>query len=77
MMAPSMVVNLLATAHCSQDESKYKEDLFPLAYKETEDEKDLKYNLLRFFDAALEARSYNVCERTSYGLCLKSGRRLV
>jgi hypothetical protein len=49
-MVPSMGVNSRVKAHCSQDGRKYTEDIFSMAYKHTEDEKDLEYTFLRISD---------------------------
>ncbi|XP_023704224.1 uncharacterized protein LOC111862788 isoform X2 [Cryptotermes secundus] len=49
-MAPSIGVNLRVTGHCSQGGRKYMEDMFSVAYQQTEDEKDLEYAFFGIFD---------------------------
>ncbi len=50
-MAPSSIgVNLRVTGHCNQGDRKYMEDVFSVAYQQTEDEKDLEYAFFGIFD---------------------------
>jgi len=49
-MAPSIGVNLRVTGHCNQGGRKYMEDVFSVAYQQTEDEKDLEYAFFGIFD---------------------------
>lgn len=49
-MAPSLGVNLRVTGHCNQGGRKYMEDVFSVAYQQTEDEKDLEYAFFGIFD---------------------------
>lgn len=49
-MAPSLGVNLRVTGHCNQGGRKYMEDVFSVAYQQTEDEKDLEYAYFGIFD---------------------------
>ena len=45
-MSPSSIgVNLRVTGHCNQGGRKYMEDVFSVAYQQTEDEKDLEYGI--------------------------------
>jgi len=63
-MAPSLGVNLRVTGHCNQGGRKYMEDVFSVAYQQTEDEKDLEYAYFGIFDghggreAALYAKTH-------------------
>jgi protein phosphatase 1D len=48
---PSTIgVNLRVTGHCSQGGRKYMEDVFCVAYQQTEDDKDLEYAFFGIFD---------------------------
>jgi protein phosphatase 1D len=49
-MAPSIGVNLRVTGHCNQGGRKYMEDVFSVAYQQTDDEKDLEYAFFGIFD---------------------------
>jgi len=49
-MAPSLGVNLRVTGHCNQGGRKYMEDIFSVAYQQTDDEKDLEYAFFGIFD---------------------------
>src|SRR5688572_5099443 len=49
-MSPSIGVNLRVTGHCNQGGRKYMEDIFSVAYQQTEDEKDLEYAFFGMFD---------------------------
>lgn len=49
-MPSSINVNLRVTGHCSQGARKYMEDMFSVAYQQTEDEKDLEYAFFGIFD---------------------------
>lgn len=49
-MAPSIGVNLRVTGHLSQGGRKHMEDMFSVAYQQTEDEKDLEYAFFGIFD---------------------------
>ena len=49
-MAPTLGVNLRVTGHCNQGGRKYMEDVFSVAYQQTEDEKDLEYAYFGIFD---------------------------
>ncbi|KPJ12984.1 Protein phosphatase 1D [Papilio machaon] len=49
-MPPSIGVNLRVTGHCSQGGRKYMEDLFSVAYQQTEDERDLEYAFFGIYD---------------------------
>ncbi|XP_067015413.1 uncharacterized protein Pp2C1 [Anabrus simplex] len=49
-MAPSIGVNLRVTGHCSQGGRKYMEDMFSVAYQQTDNEKDLEYAFFGIFD---------------------------
>ena len=56
-MAPSIGLNLRVTGYCNQGGRRYMEDVFSVAYQQTEDEKDLEYAYfgnfsLIFFDFA-------------------------
>ena len=42
-MAPSIGLNLRVTGYCNQGGRRYMEDVFSVAYQQTEDEKDLEY----------------------------------
>ena len=46
----SIGVNLRVTGHCNQGGRKYMEDVFSVAYQQTEDEKDLEYAYFGIFD---------------------------
>ena len=46
----SIGVNLRVTGHCNQGGRKYMEDVFSVAYQQTEDEKDLEYAFFGIFD---------------------------
>ena len=50
IMAPSLGVNLRVTGHCNQGGRKYMEDIFSVAYQQTDDEKDLEYAFFGIFD---------------------------
>jgi len=43
-------VNLRVTGHCNQGGRKYMEDVFSVAYQQTDDEKDLEYAFFGIFD---------------------------
>lgn len=49
-MPASIGVNLRVTGHSKQGGRKYMEDLFSVAYQQTEDEKDLEYAFFGIFD---------------------------
>ena len=49
-MAPSIGLNLRVTGHCNQGGRKYMEDVFSVAYQQTEDEMDLEYAFFGIFD---------------------------
>ena len=49
-MAHSLGVNLRVTAHCNPGGRKYMEDIFSVAYQQTDDEKDLEYAFFGIFD---------------------------
>ncbi|KAG8235939.1 hypothetical protein J437_LFUL017164 [Ladona fulva] len=49
-MAPTIGVNLRVTGHCNQGGRKHMEDMFSVAYQQTEDEKDLEYAYFGIFD---------------------------
>ena len=49
-MSPSIGVNLRVTGHCNQGGRKYMEDVFSVAYQQTEDEKDLEFAFFGIFD---------------------------
>ena len=49
-MAPSLGVNLRVTGHCHQGGRKYMEDVFSVAYQQTEDDKDIEYAFFGIFD---------------------------
>ena len=49
-MAPSLGVNLRVTGHCNQGGRKYMEDIFSVAYQQTDDEKDLEYAFFGIVD---------------------------
>ncbi|XP_043203638.1 uncharacterized protein LOC122371405 [Amphibalanus amphitrite] len=49
-MAPNIGVNLRVTGHCNQGDRRYMEDVFSVAYQQTEDEKDLEYAFFGIFD---------------------------
>ena len=49
-MAPSIGLNLRVTGYCNQGGRKYMEDVFSVAYLQTEDEKDLEYAFFGIFD---------------------------
>ncbi|XP_059048198.1 serine/arginine repetitive matrix protein 1 [Achroia grisella] len=49
-MPASIGVNLRVTGHCSQGGRKYMEDLFSVAYQQTEDERDLEYAFFGIYD---------------------------
>lgn len=49
-MAPSIGLNLRVTGYCNQGGRKYMEDVFSVAYQQTEDEKDLEYAYFGIFD---------------------------
>ncbi|CAB3245936.1 unnamed protein product [Arctia plantaginis] len=49
-MPASIGVNLRVTGHCSQGGRKYMEDLFAVAYQQTEDERDLEYAFFGIYD---------------------------
>ncbi len=46
----SIGVNLRVTGHCNQGGRKYMEDVFSVAYQQTDDEKDLEYAFFGIFD---------------------------
>ncbi len=48
--APSIGLNLRVTGYCNQGGRKYMEDVFSVAYQQTEDEKDLEYAFFGIFD---------------------------
>ena len=50
VMAPSIGLNLRVTGHCNQGGRKYMEDVFSVAYQQTEDEMDLEYAFFGIFD---------------------------
>ena len=43
-------LNLRVTGHCNQGGRKYMEDVFSVAYQQTEDELDLEYAFFGIFD---------------------------
>ena len=49
-MVASLGVNLRVTGHCNQGGRKYMEDVFSVAYQQTDDEKDLEYAYFGIFD---------------------------
>ena len=49
-MSPSIGLNLRVTGHCNQGGRKYMEDVFSVAYQQTEDEMDLEYAFFGIFD---------------------------
>lgn len=49
-MSPSIGLNLRVTGHCNQGGRKYMEDVFSVAYQQTEDELDLEYAFFGIFD---------------------------
>ncbi|CAG0898934.1 unnamed protein product [Darwinula stevensoni] len=49
-MAPSIGVNLRVTGHLNQGGRKYMEDVFCVAYQQTEDDRDLEYAFFGIFD---------------------------
>ena len=49
-MAPSIGLNLRVTGYVNQGGRKYMEDVFSVAYQQTEDEKDLEYAFFGIFD---------------------------
>ena len=49
-MAPSIGLNLRVTGHCNQGGRKYMEDVFSVAYQQTDDEMDLEYAFFGIFD---------------------------
>ncbi|CAG0913918.1 unnamed protein product [Notodromas monacha] len=49
-MSTSIGVNLRVTGHCCQGGRKYMEDVFCVAYQQTEDDKDLEYAFIGIFD---------------------------
>lgn len=49
-MAPTIGVNLRVTGHCNQGSRKHMEDMFSVAYQQTEDELDLEYAYFGIFD---------------------------
>ena len=69
-MAPTLGVNLRVTGHCNQGGRKYMEDVFSVAYQQTEDEKDLEYAYFGIFDGhgGREAALYAKVS------CIKSSR---
>ena len=48
--SPSIGLNLRVTGYCNQGGRKYMEDVFSVAYQQTEDEKDLEYAFFGIFD---------------------------
>lgn len=59
-MPASIGVNLRVTGHCSQGGRKYMEDLFSVAYQQTEDGRDLEYAFFGIYDGhgGSEAAAY-------------------
>ncbi|KAK6620636.1 hypothetical protein RUM43_010929 [Polyplax serrata] len=49
-MAPTFGVNLRVTGHCNQGSRRHMEDMFSVAYQQTEDELDLEYAYFGIFD---------------------------
>ena len=49
-MNSSLGVNLRVTGHCNQGDRKYMEDMFCVAYQQTEDGEDLEYAYFGIFD---------------------------
>ena len=47
---PSMGLNLRVTGYSNQGGRKYMEDVFSVAYEETENRKDLEYAFFGIFD---------------------------
>ena len=47
---PTIGLNLRVTGYCNQGGRKYMEDVFSVAYQQTEDEKDLEYAFFGIFD---------------------------
>ena len=43
-------LNLRVTGHCNQGGRKYMEDVFSVAYQQTEDELDLEYAFFGIYD---------------------------
>lgn len=48
--SPTIGLNLRVTGYCNQGGRKYMEDVFSVAYQQTEDEKDLEYAFFGIFD---------------------------
>lgn len=76
-MAPSIGLNLRVTGHCNQGGRKYMEDVFSVAYQQTEDEMDLEYAFFGIFDghggkeAALFAKvSSSSITLVKYAICV-------
>ena len=71
-MAPTLGVNLRVTGHCNQGGRKYMEDVFSVAYQQTEDEKDLEYAYFGIFDGhgGREASLYAKVSCTKTGFFL-------
>lgn len=74
-MAPSIGLNLRVTGHCNQGGRKYMEDVFSVAYQQTEDEMDLEYAFFGIFDghggkeAAIYAKEHlmdNITKQQSF-----------
>jgi hypothetical protein len=61
-------LNLRVTGHCNQGGRKYMEDVFSVAYQQTEDELDLEYAFFGIYDghggkeAALFAKVIIICQ---------------
>lgn len=59
-MPSEIGVNLRVTGHCTQGGRKYMEDMFSVAYQESNDEKNLEYAFFGIYDGhgGHEAASY-------------------
>ncbi|CAG0888268.1 unnamed protein product [Cyprideis torosa] len=49
-MGPTIGANLRVTGHCNQGDRKYMEDVFCVAYQQTEDSKGLEYAFFGIYD---------------------------
>lgn len=60
MPSPNIGVNLRVTGHCTQGGRKYMEDMFSVAYQESNDEKNLEYAFFGVYDGhgGAEAATY-------------------
>ena len=78
-MAPSIGLNLRVTGHCNQGGRKYMEDVFSVAYQQTDDEMDLEYAFFGIFDghggkeaavfAKVQAQTSRFCSFLPVNLC--------